>query len=56
MYWCNFHKSYAFDHFLEMQMPSAKLTKGEITTMNFESMATMASWLSFASNVHDIFH
>lgn len=36
-----------------MQGPMAKLSKGEITTMNSKTMATMASQFSSTSDVHD---
>jgi hypothetical protein len=42
--------------FIEMQnLITSKLTKGEIMIMNFESMATMGSYFSFAFKVHDGF-
>jgi hypothetical protein len=38
-----------------MQGLKAKLSKGEIMTMNSKTIATMASWPSYMSNVHDAF-
>ncbi len=41
--------------FIKVQIPISKLTKGEITTMKFKNMATMASWLLSTFDVHDVF-
>jgi ribosomal protein S6 len=38
-----------------MQGLRAKLNKGEIATMNYKTLETMASQLSSTSNVHDAF-
>jgi hypothetical protein len=41
--------------FIKVQIPISKLTNGEITTMKFKNMATMASWLLSTFDVHDVF-
>jgi hypothetical protein len=39
-----------------MQASISKVTtKGEIMAMNYKGMATMTSWFSFTSNVHNVF-
>jgi hypothetical protein len=37
--------TWAMITFIKVQILISKLTKGEITTMKFKNMATMASWL-----------
>jgi hypothetical protein len=40
---------------IEMQSPKAKLSKGEIVTMNSRNMATMGSQIFATSYVYDAF-